>query len=285
MSRIDDTQNGELADLKKRIRKLETRSPLGNTSVSRGRTRFVGPESLQVEGSQRVTGQLYIDGLEVVDGQLRIAGSLVVSGNTDLTGPTSIRGRVDVTGPMNITGPTSIQSSTEVLGDLTIGGKLAIKGQTDISGATTVPGSLGITGDLHVQGDTEISGDTKLSGKLTVDDGGNILVAGQPNMLIGKLNNGQAGINFGTAVLYSDGARTALRAGSSLVGAEPSGAQCSYNGDGFRADSSGIWIAGLPAVPAGVFTYGVRADSNGKLYRTAEGTLTPGSGGGGPIEA
>ncbi len=57
MGRIDDPNGDELADLKRRVRQLETRSPLSDSAVSGGRTRFIGQNSFLIEGSGGVSGR------------------------------------------------------------------------------------------------------------------------------------------------------------------------------------------------------------------------------------
>lgn len=51
-----------------RLRKTETAAPLGSASVSRGRTRFIGEESLLVEGSSPITGGVTSAGVPGVEG-------------------------------------------------------------------------------------------------------------------------------------------------------------------------------------------------------------------------
>jgi hypothetical protein len=50
--RIHNTDEGQLEDLLRRVRALENAAPLGASAVSNGHTRFIGNESLLVEGSQ-----------------------------------------------------------------------------------------------------------------------------------------------------------------------------------------------------------------------------------------
>jgi cytoskeletal protein CcmA (bactofilin family) len=239
MGRIDNlTENNELADLKRRVRELETRNPLSDSAVSGGRTRFIGANSFLIEGSGGVSGTLTIDGLEIVKGELRISGSL------NVTGPTNISGNTTVTGAFHVTGPATID------------------GKTTINGDTTVKGPFHIDGDTDVDGKLDINGDSTLSGDLTVDDNGRINVGG---MTIGKFG-GRGKVDFGTAELASDGTRAAIQAGSALVGARVGAAMLLYAGNGFVADSGGLYIANLPSTDQPPNLY---CDPNGgKLYRS-----------------
>jgi len=195
----------------------------------------------------------------ILDGTGRVIGVLYVDGRIVIDGDFALDGVGTVSGPFTVTGPMRVEGPQQYIGDSTREGDQVITGKTD-----------------H-------EGDFNLLGDMNVSDGGKVTVKGPTDMTIGLLNNGQAGINFGNAVLYSDGTRAALRAGGALVGAENNGAQLSYNGDGFRAGSDGNWIAGLSAPPAGAALYSVVATADGRLYRVPRSTTTPGDGEG-PVD-
>ena len=76
MGRIDNLKSNQLAAVVKRVRRVETTAPLGSTSVHKGRTRFVGIESLWVEGSARVIGILRITGQFLMEGQAILSGGV-----------------------------------------------------------------------------------------------------------------------------------------------------------------------------------------------------------------
>jgi cytoskeletal protein CcmA (bactofilin family) len=202
MGRIDNTADDPYADLLRRIEALETANPLANASVTDGRTRFVGQNVFILDGSGSVTGQLYVTGLEEVSGQLRITGSLVLVGNADFSGPVNVTGTLDIRGDTTFIGPLRVEGTQEYIGNSTREGDQVVTGKTDHEG------DLNLTGDMVVLG------------------GRKITVEGPTNMTIGLLNNGQAGINFGNAVLYSDGSRAAIRAGGASSGPRATARSC-----------------------------------------------------------
>jgi hypothetical protein len=130
-----------------RINRIERGDPLGNSSVSRGKTSFYGQESIAIEGSGSVDGKLSVDGLLTIDGVLAVDGNSAFTGRVIVTGPTDLDGDTDITGTTNITGPL------HVTGDQDNTGKLAINGVTTLGndlqvktgGKITVEGAQNIT--------------------------------------------------------------------------------------------------------------------------------------------
>lgn len=73
-------------EILRRLRDLETAAPGGSTAVSRGRTRFLGNESVHVEGSGKVSGWWIVTGVLRVVGSLQMLGNMIVEGIMTLTG-------------------------------------------------------------------------------------------------------------------------------------------------------------------------------------------------------
>jgi cytoskeletal protein CcmA (bactofilin family) len=283
MGFIDDlTANREWEAMKERVRLLETRTPLSDSAVSGGRTRFIGEDSFLIEGSGAVDGTLTIDGVEVVNGTLRITGTLNVSGHADFTGPVTVSGDLRIEGSTTFIGPLRVEGEQTYIGDSTregdqtITGKTTQKGDLDIDGDTSVDGQLDVNGplnidgptkitaDLDITGDTKIGGDTHLSGDMTVEEGGSIKV---DDMTIGRIpGTTQAGIDFGFGQLRSTGNRTVLQAGDAIVGVRSNEAALLFGELGFEVFSSGVYLQGVGGAPSGIQLFPVVADSNGKLY-------------------
>mgnify|MGYP003396867192 CR=1 FL=1 len=108
------------ADLFRRIAALEQAAPGGNTAVSRGRTRFVGNESILVQGSGKV------EGWWIVTGTQRVTGLLEGSGTLDWTGPTNLRGAVQLIGNTNVTGTLGVTGATTLAGAVTLNTSLTV---------------------------------------------------------------------------------------------------------------------------------------------------------------
>jgi len=183
----------------RRVRRLETRSPLGNTSVTGGQTEFNGDESIAVNGSGRVSGSLYVDGIEYVDGQLRVRGSLVVTGNADFTGPLSVQGELRITGSTTFIGPLRLEGTSTIVGAMSIEGDLTIAGGTTITGPLIVEGDVTFTGRTVMNGETEINGDTTVAGDVDVVDQG-VITAGV--LHLGPSYNGGSGGLYSTETLF-----------------------------------------------------------------------------------
>lgn len=288
MGLIDDlSDNSELADIKRRVKALESRDPLANSAVSGGRTRFIGENSFLIEGSGDVKGTLTITGLEVVEGELRISGQLNVSGPTDLGGDTDVTGNFTVTGPTALNGKTTVNGDTTVEGPFRVNGPFGVYGKATINGDTTVEGPfrvngpmgvygpLGIHGETDIDGDTSIdgalgiNGDTKVSGDVAVVDGGEITV---DNMTIGRIpGTTQGGIDFGNGgQLRSTGDRTVMVSGDGLVGVRSNQVALLFGEIGIEVYSTGAYLRGIPGPPSGTALFPVVTDSNGKLYRAPQ---------------
>lgn len=163
MGYLDDpTGKDEFRELKARIDKLETASPLGNTSITRGRLRIVGNEALLVEGSEKVDGWLIVTGTERVTGLLEVLGTLTASGTITLSGTTGI------TGPVNITGAVSIDGTTTLTKTLTVNspGKIIIAGGS--SPLTLESGQMAFGTGGIVEADTTNGGVRMLVGSRRV---------------------------------------------------------------------------------------------------------------------
>jgi hypothetical protein len=118
----------------RRMNRLERGTPLGSSAVSRGRTRFIGEESIVIEGSGRVSGTLVVDGSldgdgkiswtgpAEFDGDVKITKSLDVTADTNLSGPTLIDDTLDVTAETRLRGGTTLEADMTV----TNGGKVKV---------------------------------------------------------------------------------------------------------------------------------------------------------------
>ncbi|WP_417510558.1 hypothetical protein [Microbacterium sp.] len=116
-----DRPEDELWVLLERIDRTELTAMLRSASVHDGRTRFVGNESLIVEGSQKVSGWLIVTGTERITGTLEILGELVLSGSATISGTVSLTGTMNVTGDIKVLPGGKIQVGSIVI-DPTISG-------------------------------------------------------------------------------------------------------------------------------------------------------------------
>lgn len=122
-----------LQDLVRRVHLLETTQVMGYSSVSEGHSRFVGNESILVQGSGKVEGWWIVTGTQRVTGLLDGSGTLdwtgpwALKGNGSIPGNVSMAGAFTMIGPMavagtlNVTGAATFGSSVDVLNRLTLG--------------------------------------------------------------------------------------------------------------------------------------------------------------------
>lgn len=102
MGAIKDSRNPDgLEDLARRVKILETASPLRSASVTAGQVRIGGTAILLVDSS----GGIIIHGLLSGD------GTLTWTGTTNLNGPVNIAGIQTVAGAINLTGTETISGN------------------------------------------------------------------------------------------------------------------------------------------------------------------------------
>jgi hypothetical protein len=120
MPHIDDPFRGAFDDIMRRLGDLESSSPLGNTSVTHGQTKFIGEHSLLIDGSGDVVGVLFVQG--EIDGD----GQFTWSGPVNISGPTNIAGLLEISGVFSVTSPTVAMSSAIVfVGSLVSAGSVS----------------------------------------------------------------------------------------------------------------------------------------------------------------
>ena len=137
-------------DLMRRVHLLEVTQPMGYSSVSEGRSRFAGNESVLVEGSGKV------EGWWIVTGTQRVTGRLEGSGTLDWTGPWFLRGPGEITGALTGTGQLIWAGPWDLRGNG------LIKGNVDITGALDVKNRLTLGPSGYIE-----------SGTVRIDRGGN----------------------------------------------------------------------------------------------------------------
>lgn len=173
MTKTDDLSNltAELKDLKRRIRELETGSPLQASSVTQGRVRFIG-------------GLLRIDS----GGRVEIVGTLQIDGTTK------------VTGTFRVDGPWTLAGDGTISGDVTGTGRLTWNGPWNLNGAGQIAGNVTQTGNTNQKGTVTVNG----GGKIVVQGGGGDVVLdssyADPRILLGAGNISAGAASFTFAV-------------------------------------------------------------------------------------
>ncbi|WP_193596067.1 hypothetical protein [Microbacterium sp. YJN-G] len=136
----------EIRDLMRRIRVLESASPLGWSSVTEGALEIRSPEGLIVIGSAKVSGTL------TGSGTFDWTGPMNLQGAQTITGPTTFTGQMTVNGPWKFVGNGQITGDVDVTGNIKIlpGGKIQVG---DMIIDPTGGGSVTFPGGAVVQAD------------------------------------------------------------------------------------------------------------------------------------
>lgn len=168
-----------IADIFRRLKRLETNTMLASASVGRGRLRFYDGSVLLIEN-----GALNVTGTATIAGTLEVTGTTNLVGNTNISGPLNVTGVTSISGELGVTGPTNLDGVTTINGDTTITGLLDITGDTNITGLLDVSGNTTISADLELlTGGRFIAGETQIepTGKATF---GNFVIDPNSNKLI-----------------------------------------------------------------------------------------------------
>ena len=183
MAGLDDLSRGELADILRRLRILETASPLQNASIGESGLRVynggvitIENGGLNVTGTATITGTLQADGTITFTGTFNQSGPTTFTGDTKLNGPTHINGNTDVTGDFKVTGPTHLQGATDVKGTLSVEGASTLKGNLDVTGSGKIT-----AGNTVIDPSASNGGFTFVSGGGVGGSSGNVVVKGTGN--------------------------------------------------------------------------------------------------------
>jgi hypothetical protein len=116
MPRIDDVKESEAKKNNRLLRRTSRVTPGNNQSVTGGRTRFIGLQSLIVIGSQLVSGLLEITGTLEGVGAILWRGSIKVLGlgTLDVAGPAKFSATLDVTAETRLRGKTTLENDLNV---------------------------------------------------------------------------------------------------------------------------------------------------------------------------
>jgi hypothetical protein len=189
MAKIDNLDQNEMKAFTGRAKAVEVMAPLGSSAVSGGRTRFIGNESLLVEGSQKVSGWLIVtgtlkvvgtfllDGITTITGALTAKGATRFEGDTTQVGPHHVQGNQDITGTLAVKGETTLEALVTLLNNLAItaGGKITV-GSITISPVSSggIAGSIGSSTTLvldapHVlvKNNSTLNGNVMVAGTIT----------------------------------------------------------------------------------------------------------------------
>jgi len=247
MAGLDDLSRGELADILRRLRVLETASPLQNASI--------GSNGLRVYDGGVITiqnGGLNVTGTATITGTLQADGTITFTGTFNQSGPTTFTGDTKLNGPTHINGATDITGTTTVTGDMTSTGTFTNNGPTNLNGATKTTGTLSVEGVTTLKNDLNVTTGKIVAGAVTVD----------PSYLSGSVK-----FSNGTYIAATpNGAQMVKTGGGGAVTVSSSQADIGAGAGAVIANNSGVTLLGLPTTALKPNLY--IDPANGLLYRS-----------------
>lgn len=176
MSRMVSVDVDDMADILRRLRALETATPLFAASVTSGRVRIGGTATLLVDSS----GGIVVHGSIGGDGAFTWSGILNADGTITLDGPTTINGTLAIKGASTLNGNLTVAGGGRITaGVLTIdptggtfGGALVSANAIDV-----VAPSFNTTGNIFSQG--TITSNGLLRAEVNASVGSNLTVGGK----------------------------------------------------------------------------------------------------------
>jgi len=159
--------------LKRQVKKLMTRKPLGWTSVSDGQTQFRGEDSVNIIGSGLVEGLLRIVGQLLVSGSAQVTGDLTIGGNTEITGETTLHATLTV----DSAGKIVIQGSIPVTLGVTSEG---VPGMQFDGGARVV----GVAQGVAIKSPSGTTGIGVSDASIAMSNGTSFLTIGAPGVSV-----------------------------------------------------------------------------------------------------
>jgi len=165
MAGLDDLSRGELADILRRLRILETASPLQNASIGEDGLRVYNGGVITIEN-----GGLNVTGTATITGTLQADGTITFTGTFNQSGPTTF------TGDTKLNGPTHINGATDIKGALSVEGASTLKGDLDVTGSGKIT-----AGNTVIDPSASNGGVTFASGGGVGGNGGNVVVKGTGN--------------------------------------------------------------------------------------------------------
>jgi hypothetical protein len=125
--------------------------------------------TLDVNGSGRIAGGLFINGSTSISGGLYVSTGAFISGSVIITGSQT------TTGALVANGGASISSGVIVSGGAGIYGGLISYTQTNIFAKLIVAGGISVSNGLYVSGGSVISGGASLPNGINISNGANIV--------------------------------------------------------------------------------------------------------------
>lgn len=267
-----DNLNGKeaLADLVRRVRRLENGTPMNNSSIGRGGLRIYGGGGITIEnGGLSVTGSAVISGLLEATGTINMSGVVNMTGTFTATGTVRLSGPTDIWGPLTVTGDTDLDGITTISGNTSVTGDFTVTGPTDLNGETTIAGDTTVTGDFNVDGPMKTTGTLSVEGITTLKNDLNVttgkVVAGGVTVDPGFLS-GSVRFSNGTYLAASPNGAQLSNPFGGVVTVGNNQADMTGGGHSFIVNDVGFYLNGsLPETtePANLYI-----SPGGRLYKS-----------------
>ncbi|RFA14551.1 hypothetical protein B7R21_06290 [Subtercola boreus] len=249
--RIERTDQGELDKIVSAPQEQGVATPLRNSSVSGGQTRFNGESSLIVNGSEDVFGTL------------NVQGTLNADGTVNLTTTINITGVLTVEGPADFSGDETHVGTESHTGDITNIGKTTQQG--DYEGT----GHFKQTGDEQHTGNIENVGTTTQKGDINIVAPGILRVGAGITMSPFAAGGGRIDFNPGGRIVGTSAALTLLAPdGTTYIVVGNNGLTVSgYASVQDLFTTGGVYLRNLTTAPTGVTITPLYLGSDGRVYK------------------
>lgn len=139
MGKFDNLNDSQLPGILRRIRILETASPMNNSAIGRGGIEVYDQGTLNIS-----------DGHLIVNGTATFTGTFTQSGPTSFTGTFTQSGPSTFSGTTNLNGPTHINGATDIKGTLSVEGATSLKADLTVAAGAKVKVGSAMTLDPSV---------------------------------------------------------------------------------------------------------------------------------------
>lgn len=128
MGKFDNLNDSQLPDILRRIRNLETASPMNNAAIGRGGVTVYDGGVIDIEN-----GGLIVNGTATIHGVLNADGTISFTGPVTISGAMTITGNVTSSGTFTNNGPTNLNGATKTTGTLEVDGVATLKNDLNVT--------------------------------------------------------------------------------------------------------------------------------------------------------
>ncbi|RFA15827.1 hypothetical protein B7R22_05315 [Subtercola boreus] len=274
--RIERTDQGELDKIVSAPQEQGVATPLRNSSVSGGQTRFNGESSLIVNGSEDVFGTLNVQGTLNADGTVNLTTTINVTGSLTVSGPSGFTGQETHVGNESHSGIQTYTGNETHNGTAINNGATTNNGDVTNIGKTTQQGDYEGTGKFKQTGEEEHTGNEKHTGN--IENNGTTTQKGDINIVAPGILRVGAGVQIeplalgGGSINFNPGG-SVFASGPNLGFVAPDVTVTFSLGNGRAVLNGGLLVSnalnlpGITTAPGGVTITPLYLGSDGRVYK------------------